>query len=124
CLGPAFESAPWTRRRTALRALQPAGHPDAERLASLAESVSISGELHDALERRLGAIEAMLPPDPRLEDEIRSLDCDAIVLLSRCAREGPDRDVVKIARRLGIPSAMLVWSWDNLSSKAVLTEHP
>ena len=32
--------------------------------------------------------------------------------------------MVKAARALGLPTLMLVWSWDNLSSKAVLHEHP
>jgi hypothetical protein len=38
---------------------------------------------------------------------------EEILLLSRCVRCGPERDVIKVARRLGIPSAMLVFSWDN-----------
>ena len=32
--------------------------------------------------------------------------------------------MVKAARALGLPTLTLVWSWDNLSSKAVLHEHP
>ena len=44
---------------------------------------------------------------------------------SRAARwAATRRDVIKTARLLGIPSILLVWSWDNLSSKAVLHEHP
>src|SRR4029078_8347562 len=48
----------------------------------------------------------------------------ALLLVSRCLLGAPEQEVIKAARQLGIPSAMLVWSWDNLSSKAVQNEHP
>jgi hypothetical protein len=47
-----------------------------------------------------------------------------VLLVSRCTLGGYEPDVIKAARTLGIPSLLLVWSWDNLSSKAVLHEHP
>jgi hypothetical protein len=47
-----------------------------------------------------------------------------MLLVTRCSFGGAEPDAIKTARKLGIPSVMLVWSWDNLSSKAVLQEHP
>jgi hypothetical protein len=44
--------------------------------------------------------------------------------MSRIGKNSVELDVLKVARRLGVPSVLLVWSWDNLTSKAVLSEHP
>ena len=36
----------------------------------------------------------------------------------------PQPDYVRAARALGIPTALAVWSWDHLSSKALIREVP
>src|SRR5437773_1192433 len=59
-----------------------------------------------------------------LLDSGTELVVDAILVLSRCALGGSEPDVIKASRVLGLPSIMLVISWDNLSSKAILNEHP
>jgi hypothetical protein len=57
-------------------------------------------------------------------EAVDALRVDAILLVSRCSLGGTERDVLKVARALELPTTMLVWSWDNLSSKALLAEHP
>jgi hypothetical protein len=121
---PALGAGLWTRKRAAFRALSVLSHPEPEALARRVHEVVFPAEVADALNATFARIEAILPPEPALEEAIRRVDADAIFLLTRCSRDGPERDVIKVGRRLGIPSVMLVWSWDNLSSKAVLNEHP
>jgi hypothetical protein len=121
---PALDSAPWTRRRSVRRLLDVLEHPDVDELSRRAVDVQLPPDIASALSAALGQVERLLPPIPGLEEALSELDADAVLVLSRCGINGPDRDLIKAARRLGIPSALLVWSWDNLSSKAVLNEHP
>ncbi len=123
-LDPELTDAHWPRRRTALRVLVRAGHPDAESLADRLAALSLPGEVHSSLAGSLGDIERLLPPDPAMVGAMAALEVDAVLLVSRCSLGGAERDVIKAARHLGLPTIMLVWSWDNLSSKALLTEHP
>ena len=123
-LEPAMAGMPWTRTRAAERALRLLEHPDAEMLSQKVDNLDLPEPVAEALSVALARIEGLLPPETDLEQEIRGLGVDGIFLLTRCVRYGPERDVIKVARRLGIPSAMLVFSWDNLSSKAVLNERP
>jgi hypothetical protein len=76
------------------------------------------------LRETLRTVERSVAPPPDLEDAVAELEPDAMLLVTRCSFGGAEPDAIKTARRLGIPSVMLVWSWDNLSSKAVLQEHP
>jgi hypothetical protein len=63
-------------------------------------------------------------PQPALEQAIAELAPDGVLLVTRCSFGGSEPDTIKVTRRLGLPSIMLVWSWDNLSGKAVLQEQP
>jgi hypothetical protein len=123
-LDPELASAEWPRRRTARRALVMAGDPDADETAGLLAGVQLPASVHAGIGEMLAQIERRLPPPPGLLEAVSALDVDAVLLVSRCSLGGVERDVLKIARALGLPSTMLVWSWDNLSSKALLTEHP
>jgi hypothetical protein len=123
-LEPAMADMPWTRKRAAERVLRLLEHPDRDSLSQRADEVDLPATVAEALSVALAQIEGLLPPAVDLEEAIRGLGVDEIFLVSRCVRYGPERDVIKVARGLEIPSAMLVFSWDNLSSKAVLNEHP
>jgi hypothetical protein len=76
------------------------------------------------LRETLRTIEGSIAPPRELEDAVAALEPDAMLLVTRCSFGGAEPDAIKTARKLDIPSVMLVWSWDNLSSKAVLQEHP
>ncbi len=123
-LDPALEAGQWPRRRAARRVLKLAGHRQSRALAPRTAELRLPAEAFAQLRAAFRSIERLLPPERDLEQAVAGLDVDGILLVSRCLMGGPEPDVIKVARRLGLLSIMLVWSWDNLSSKAVLNEHP
>ena len=123
-LDPALAESSWARRRTALRVLAAAGHPEAQAAADDLASQQLSPQVHTVLTSALNELEQRLPPPEGLLETVECLNLDAVLLVSRCSLGGAERDVIKVARALGLPTTMLVWSWDNLSSKALLNEQP
>ncbi|HEY7603048.1 MAG TPA: hypothetical protein VH760_02215 [Gaiellaceae bacterium] len=123
-LDPELEHGAWPRRRAARRLLKLAGHRRSRAIAQSTSELRLSPETHARLRGGLRQLERLIPPQDELVEAIGALDVDAVLLVSRCLLGGPEPDVLKAARVLGLPSILLVWSWDNLSSKAVLNEHP
>jgi hypothetical protein len=121
---PELADAGWPRWRTAQRVLDFAGHPDGREAATRLAAVQVPPDAQEKAEVVLNAIEQHVPADPQLLAAVEALGVDAVLLISRCSLGGVERDLLKVTRALGVPSVMLVWSWDNLSSKAVLYEHP
>ena len=121
---PELDEADWPRRRTAQRVLDFAGHPNGREAAGRLAAVRVPPDVQAKAEEMLTAIEQHVPAEPQLLDAVEALGVDAALLISRCSLGGGERDLLKVTRALGLPSVMLVWSWDNLSSKAVLHEHP
>jgi hypothetical protein len=111
------------RMRIARRLLKLLGL-DYKRLAPDAAGVLLPREVQRRLAAAFRELEHMIPPPPGLEEAIAALDVDAVVLVTRCTVGGLEPDVIKVARRLGLPSLMIVASWDNLTTKAILAEHP
>lgn len=70
------------------------------------------------------AVELLIPPSEPLVAFIRELRLDAAVVISRVNFGGNDAGVVDAARAAGVPVGVVVYSWDNLSSKALLHERP
>jgi CDP-glycerol glycerophosphotransferase (TagB/SpsB family) len=123
-LGPDLAGARWPRTRATRRLLKLAGHPNANRIAAQAADLELPTGVQAAVGKALAELERLVPADEALVEAIHRLGVDAVLIVSRCLLGGPEPEVIKAARRLGIPSTMLVWSWDNLSSKAVQNEHP
>jgi hypothetical protein len=123
-LNPELRDAGWARTRAAYRFLTasgyPADHATVESITQRELPATAFGNLFEMFER----LERSIPPEPALVEAIDALEVDGIFMVSRCSLDGADPDVIKVARRLGLPTVMLVFSWDNLSSKAVLHEHP
>jgi hypothetical protein len=71
-----------------------------------------------------GAVEAAIPTDPALDAVVSSLAPDVMVATPLVDFNSYQVDYVKTARRLGIPVAMAVASWDNLTNKGVLAVQP
>ena len=119
-LDPTMEGGSWTRNALMKTVLEKFKHPDAK--------APIKPDLPEPVWQKLTTftrdLERLLPPHPELEQAIRNLRPDAVLLLSRIGKNSVELDVLKVARQLRIPSILLVWSWDNLTSKAVLNEHP
>ena len=77
--------------------------------------------------RALLALERRVPSDPRVERAIAELAPDAVFvtpLIGRSDRNRRQTDVVKAARRLRIPVAAGVATWDHLTTKGLMKEVP
>ena len=76
------------------------------------------------LQKTFHYLEGLVAPDPRFEQFLADQRPDVMLITPLVSVGGPQADFVKAARRLGIPSACLVFSWDNLSNKGVMHERP
>jgi hypothetical protein len=73
-----------------------------------------------ALER----LEEAVPAQPGIEEFIAAQRPDLLLITPLIELGSPQLDYVRGARRLGVPSALCVWSWDHLSSKALIRVVP
>jgi hypothetical protein len=69
-------------------------------------------------------LEDLIPPDEGIRRFIRDHKLDLVVCVSRVNIAARQTDVVKAAKSLGVPTGIVVYSWDNLSSKGLIHEHP
>jgi hypothetical protein len=72
----------------------------------------------------LAKLETAIPNDPEIDGFLTAQRPDALVLSPMVGIGFTQADFVKSARTLGIPSGMLVFSWDNLSNKGLIHEMP
>lgn len=72
----------------------------------------------------LAKLETLIPVDPDIHAFVSARRPDAIVLSPMVGVGFTQADFVKSARALGIPSGMLVFSWDNLSNKGLIHDVP
>jgi hypothetical protein len=112
-------------RKRAYRKLAHAFAPDRP-AGGAAEPPSLGVTASDlaALTAVCDAVELLIPPSEPLVGFIRGLELDAAVVISRVNFGGNDAGVVDAARAAGVPVGVVVYSWDNLSSKALLHERP
>jgi hypothetical protein len=85
--------------------------------------VSIPGLRH-VFDRLLHAVERAIPSDPQIEAFIAGHAPDLILVTPLVMFNSPQVDFVKSARKLGIPCALCVASWDNLTNKGRMRELP
>jgi hypothetical protein len=72
----------------------------------------------------LRAAERALPTDPEVAGYVASYPADVILVTPMLTLGSEQVDVLRIARRRGVPTALCVGSWDHLSSKALIREWP
>jgi hypothetical protein len=72
----------------------------------------------------LGMLERALPRAAHVDDFLRSKAADVVLLTPLLALGSEEMDYLEAALDLGLPAAFCVWSWDNLSSKALLRSLP
>jgi hypothetical protein len=73
----------------------------------------------------LRGAEAAVPSSARIEAYLREQRPDAMLITPLIGVVGsPQPDYVRAAQALGIPTALCVWSWDHLSSKALIRDVP
>ena len=71
----------------------------------------------------LDAIDRAIPPSPAIEAFLDEQQPDLVAVTPLIALGGASQlDVLRSAQARGIPTAVLVWSWDHLSSKAVIRD--
>jgi hypothetical protein len=76
------------------------------------------------LARALLLIESAIPVPHGIEQFVRERRPDLLLLTPLVEFGSEQVDYVKCARRLGIPSALCVASWDNLTNKGVMRVRP
>ena len=117
---PRLREAYANRRRAYRKLLASLSAPAAAEPRSLELSTGDNG----ALEAALAELEGLVPPSGPLVRFIREQRLDAVVCIGRVNFGGGESDVAKAARAAGVPSALIVYSWDNLSSKALVHVQP
>jgi hypothetical protein len=134
---PSLEAEPWfdaaRRLRVSLdyaRVLDPR-YPEKlrlrtrERTARVVRWSSAIPALGPGLTRRaLARAERLFPASEPMVEYLRRHAPDAVVLTSLTYSRSQQLDVLKAARRLNIPVAAAIMSWDHLSSKALLHVAP
>jgi hypothetical protein len=76
--------------------------------------------LSERVIRTLMRLEHAIPTSPEIDRYIRDRAPDVVVVTPVVNRASTQVEFLKSARRLGIPSATLVASWDNLTNKGLL----
>jgi FkbM family methyltransferase len=76
------------------------------------------------LQRTLAQIEQSIPSDPLHEELLTRHSPDVVLVTPGLHFGSAQADVIKSARVLGIPVWMLLFSWDNLSTKGALHVAP
>jgi hypothetical protein len=74
--------------------------------------------------RLLEQLEEAVPCHRGVEDFIRAERPDLMLVTPLIELGSPQLDYLRAARRLGVPTALCVWSWDHLSSKALIRVPP
>ena len=69
-------------------------------------------------------VESAIPTDPRLDAVVSSIAPDVVVVTPLIDFVSYQVDYVKSAKRQGIPVAMAVASWDNLTNKGTINVQP
>jgi hypothetical protein len=129
---PRYERAPVLRKRISktvmARLEKPSEFEPIARSLALRVARRLIGttdaELSARVIRATARLEAAIPASQRIDRYIRKFNPD-VVLVSPVVKLGSNQvDFLKSARRLGIPTATCVASWDNLTSKGLLRFAP
>ena len=72
----------------------------------------------------LALLEEAVPRQKGVDDFIAEHKPDVILITPLVELGSPQIDYLRAARRLGVRTALCVWSWDHLSSKALIRELP
>lgn len=121
-LGPDYSGADKLRMRVVDRLRAELGIADAVFSDGLVPGLAVSQV--ERLRELLARVEAVIPSDP-LHHEFICRDRPDVVLVTPGVHFGSAQaDFIKSARAAGIPAWMLVFSWDNLSTKGALHVPP
>ena len=116
-LRPEYEHAPALRARVEARVPAPA------RRALLATGAA-SPAGNELLHRMLGSVERSLPWATAIDDEIGRHRPDVVCVTPLVDLGTSQPDILRAARRWGIPGVHCVASWDNLTNKGLIRGEP
>jgi hypothetical protein len=92
------------------------------RLARVASAFGPTGVR--ALRRVLQSVERRIPPAPNAARVVAQHAPNGLLITPLVGLASSQADYVRAARRSGVPSALLVHSWDNLSNKGLMRDVP
>lgn len=118
-LDPRFARAQWLRDRRRVKLLESTFPERAVR-----DRDSLPRPVGEALVKFLLAAEQAIPSAPEIDRVLGELRVDAVLVSPLVTGGSPQTDYVKSARALGIPSGVLVASWDNLTNKGLMRVVP
>jgi hypothetical protein len=129
---PRYAKARGLRQRTKKHVLRPLGRdprfePVARRLAlreGRALAKKTDAERSRLVLERAARLEASIPSDPAIERRLHELAPDAVVATGTFRHLSEEVEVLKSARRLGIPTGIFISSWDSLTNKGALKFTP
>ena len=117
-LRPEYAQTPALRQRARVRT--PRGLLQALRLPLLGGS---AGRL--TIGRMLDRIDHALPPSPAIERVLDQQRPDLAIITPLVGVVASSQlDLLRSVRARGVPAAVCVWSWDHLSSKAIIRDVP
>ena len=91
----------------------------------LGDRVHATGEwARRGAETLLRRLERAIPEQPSIREFVKAQRPDVVLLTPLIDLGSAQIDYLRAARALGIPTALCVWSWDHLSSKALIRECP
>jgi hypothetical protein len=135
---PQLSKTEWARVRTRFRATLDligyfdAGHEHSDKYRNRAEGaipsplrpIARTQAGRSVLRGALGAADTSAPVPSQYQAYIAEQRPDAILVTPLVEFGSPQLDYVRGARAAGIPSALLVHSWDNLTAKGLIHESP
>jgi hypothetical protein len=117
-LSPEQQVNSFNRRRALWNLLQTASARTVEASPDWPDpAVSVAPERAAALATVLGELDAWIPPDRGVLDFLAEQEPDVVLVSPLVRQQTHQTEIVKAARALDVPSALLVYSWDNLSNK-------
>jgi hypothetical protein len=115
---PAYKTASKLHRRAVERLFRELG-------ASVSgEAPPLGAAAGTRLREALAFVERAIPPDALHEEFLERHRPDVVIVTPGLHFGSGQTDFIKAARRRGLPVWMLLFSWDNLSTKGALHEWP
>ncbi|MEW6319609.1 MAG: hypothetical protein AB1635_00820 [Acidobacteriota bacterium] len=119
--GEPYRGARKLRGRVFERLMKAVGAPkEVARSWSAEQWLALGEEALVRINRALAALEEATPPDQLALEALRRMAPEVLLVTPLIHFGGLQVEIVKAARELGIPVGMMLFSWDNLSTKGAM----